>query len=403
MSDVLLLTHRIPWPPNKGDKIRSYHIFRHLAEQYRLHLGTFIDSADDWRHLPELEKRCESICVRPAGYLRTVLRGLQAIATGRSVTMSYYGDRKLSRWVSDLNQRCRVGSVLVFSTGMAPYVAALPQSARTVLDMVDVDSEKWREYTRLNVWPRSWLYDREARLLSEAETAQISNFDYTLLISEDEAELLRKRSGNQSQKIQVMPNGVDSDYFSTRAEYSNPYSNDTTVIVFTGAMDYWANMEGVTWFARSVLPMIRKQVAKAQFFIVGSNPGSDVRALAELPGVVVTGRVPDVRPYLAHAHITVAPLRVARGLQNKVLEAMAMDKPVVATSAAMRGIDYRGPGIGIADTPEQFADLVLRQLTATVVLANRDHVVDHFSWHAALTHLDRVLAGEKDTAEVARV
>ncbi|MDH3588941.1 MAG: TIGR03087 family PEP-CTERM/XrtA system glycosyltransferase [Gammaproteobacteria bacterium] len=400
MTDVLLLTHRIPWPPDKGDKIRSYNILCHLAEKFRLHLGTFVDSAEDWQYVSQLEARCQSVCVRPAGRLRTAIRGLSALRHGAPVTVAYYDDRRLSEWVSDVAKRHSLDAALVFSAGMARHVKALPAATRKVLDMVDVDSEKWHEYARLKGWPRSWIYEREAQLLSKVEVELVSRFDRTLLVSQQEAGLLKKRCPQYSNRVGVMANGVDADYFSPATGHANPYPGDVEAIVFTGAMDYWANIEGVQWFASSVFPLIRQQAPRARFYVVGSRPTREVRGLENTPGVVVTGRVPDVRPFLAHARLAVAPLRVARGLQNKVLEAMAMARPVVATTAAMLGIDYRGPGVRTADTAGEFSQAVLQHLSATEFLANRRFVVEHFSWAAALAQLDQALLGENENSEV---
>lgn len=394
MNDVLLLTHRIPWPPDKGDKIRSYHFFRHLAEKYRLHLGTFIDSADDWRHVPELEKRCASVCVRPTGRFRSVRRGLRALSQGKSVTMVYYDDKVMSRWVADLVSESGLTAAIVYSAGMAGYLDAVPPSMPKVLDMVDVDSEKWLEYAAHKSLPQSWVYRREARLLSRAEIDLVSRFDRTLLVSDDEVRLLRNRCPDLQDRISVVPNGVDSDYFSP-GDFALPFPETTDAIVFTGAMDYWANVEGVSWFAHEVFPQIRAQAGNTSFYIVGSKPSAEVRALADLPGVFVTGRVPDVRPYLAHAKVVVAPLRIARGLQNKVLEGMAMARPVVATTAAMRGIDCKNSGIQIADTPALYSQAVLDRIEGAAAPANRHFVVEHFSWRAAVARLQEAM-GDKE-------
>ncbi len=392
MSDLLLLTHRIPWPPDKGDKIRSYHILRHLASRYRVHLGTFVDSAEDWDYVPAVREHCESLCVRPAGGWRTLVRAAGALAKGTSVTLANYRDRKLQDWVSRAAALPELGGALIFSGGLAPYAAMLPAGCRKVLDMVDVDSRKWEEYAGLRGWPHRLVYRREARRLAAEETRQVARFDSTLLVSADEAQLLRQRCGPAGERVGVMPNGVDQEYFDPAADHDRPFAADERPIVFTGAMDYWANVEGVDWFAREVLPLVRQRDCRAVFYIVGSSPAREVRMLESLPGVRVTGRVEDVRPYLAHCAVAVAPLRVARGLQNKVLEAMSMACPVVTTTAAIRGIDYRGDGVTLADETGAFADAVHTDLVADRVLANRRYVADHFSWPAALRVLDRALA-----------
>ncbi|HEY9145132.1 MAG TPA: TIGR03087 family PEP-CTERM/XrtA system glycosyltransferase, partial [Thiobacillus sp.] len=327
MDGLLFLAHRIPFPPNKGDKIRSFHLLRHLSKHYAIHLGAFVDDPDDWQYQDALKPYCASIKLLPLlNPRRSRLASLSGLLTGEALTLPYYRNRELKRWAADLADSGKVTRGLAFSSAMAQFMPA--GLARRVLDMVDVDSDKWMQYAPTQRWPLSWVYAREGRKLAAWEAQVAQDFDATLLVSCDEAALLQRRVPQACDRIGAFENGVDADYFSPARDYPNPYLPDVLGVVFTGAMDYWPNVDAVSWFAERVFPAVREAMPAAQFTIVGSRPTEAVLALARQPGVVVTGSVPDVRPYLAHAACAVAPLRIARGIQNKVLEAMAMARPV---------------------------------------------------------------------------
>jgi sugar transferase (PEP-CTERM/EpsH1 system associated) len=262
--------------------------------------------------------------------------------------------------------------------------------ARRVLDMVDVDSDKWTQYSPTQRWPLSWVYAREGRKLSEWEARVAQDFDATLLVSNDEAALLQQRVPQAKSRIGAFENGVDADYFSPVRDYPNPYPPDVRGVVFTGAMDYWPNIDAVTWFADRIFPAVREAVPSAQFTIVGSRPTEAVLALARQPGVVVTGSVPDVRPWIAHAACAVAPLRIARGVQNKVLEAMAMARPVVASVQAAEGIRAEaGRDFILAQGEADFAHAVIAQLQSAGTPAGaRDCILKNYDWTRNLRAID---------------
>jgi polysaccharide biosynthesis protein PslH len=262
--------------------------------------------------------------------------------------------------------------------------------ARRVLDMVDVDSDKWTQYAPTQRWPLSWVYAREGRKLAEWEVRVAQEFDATLLVSHAEAALLRQRVPQARHKIGAFENGVDAEYFSPARDYPNPYPTGVRGIVFTGAMDYWPNIDAVSWFAERIFPAVRDAVPHAQFTIVGSRPTEAVLALARQPGVVVTGGVPDVRPYIAHAACAVAPLRIARGVQNKVLEAMAMARPVIASAQAAEGIRaVAGCDFILARGEAEFAHAVVAQLqSGSAATQARDCILAHYDWPRNLAVID---------------
>lgn len=397
MRELLFLSHRIPYPPDKGDKIRSYHLLRALAERYRVHLGAFVDDPADWVHEPALRSLCGELCLRPLNPRLRRLASAVGLLRGEALSMAYYRDRNLSGWVADLAGRRPLAGVFVFSSSMGQYALDLPLApgGQRVIDFCDVDSDKWRQYANSHRPPLSLVYSREADRLAEAERCYLAAFDATLVISQAEAELLGELDDARRCKLHVVPNGVDTDYFDPSLRYDTPFDGTDPTMVFTGAMDYHANVDGVSWFARKILPKVRQAVPAARFVVVGSNPAPEVRALADLPGVAVTGRVPDVRPYLAHAALVVAPLRIARGVQNKVLEALAMARPVVATHNAVQGIpDAAESGMAIESAPGPMAAIVTKRLrNPATSSAGRRFVLERFGWRANLDRVADIVAG----------
>lgn len=338
---LLYLVHRIPYPPNKGDKVRSFNILRQLARSHRVFLGCFVDQPDDLRHVPALREWCELSCVIPIDPRIRRLASLRGLLHGEALSLPYYRSPRLADWVARVVAEHDIGRAVAFSGPMAQYLDQ-PGLARRVLDFCDVDSAKWSQYADGRRWPMSWLYRREGERLFAFERAAAADCDACLFVTEAEAELFRRAAPELSTRAGVMQNGVDADYFSPAHAGESPYPAGGPVLVFSGAMDYHPNIDAVAWFATELLPRIRAQVPGARFWIVGMNPAPAVRALAG-EGVFVTGTVPDVRPWIAHADVVVAPLRIARGIQNKVLEAMAMARPVIVTPEALDGLEYGPP------------------------------------------------------------
>ena len=389
MEDLLLLIHRIPYPPNKGDKIRSYHLLKHLAQSYRVHLATFVDDPDDWQHVPRVEALCASSHFATLTPLLARVRSLGALLCNRSLSLDYYRDASTRAWVEQTVKQHKIGRVLVFSSAMAQYADAYP-AMRRVVDFCDVDSDKWRQYADQKSWPMSMLYRHEAKQLLAYERRVARDYDASLFVSQPEADLFRQLAPESVARIGHFNNGVDTDYFSPQcgAASHNPYAPGTQTVVFTGAMDYWPNVDAVQWFANDVFPQLRARFPALHFYIVGARPAAPVTALGSLPGVTVTGTVPDVRPYILHADVAVAPLRIARGIQNKVLEAMAMASRVVVSPQALEGIDAT-PGVELvlADGAQAFVAAVAHLLEThdnTIGPAARRRVETQYSWPSTL-------------------
>lgn len=397
---LLLLCHRIPYPPNKGDKIRAFHLLRYLSEHYRVYLGAFVDDPEDWQYQQTLANYCQECLLVPLHPHLAKLRSLQGFITGQALTLPYYRNHRLSRWVRAVVELSDITLAVGVSAAVGPYIEQVqPQLERCVLDLVDIDSDKWCQYARHKRWPMSWVYQREGERLLAYERHAAATFAACLFVSSAEARLFRRYASAHADKISYYNNGVDSAFFAPEHPFANPYAAaDSPVIVFTGAMDYWPNVDAVCWFSRQILPQIRQQFGAVRFYIVGGKPTDEVQKLAELEGITVTGRVDDVRPYIAWSAVSVAPMRVARGVQNKVLEAMAMAKPVVVTPMGLEGIEaLDGEQVRVAEDEQHFAQVVTELLQGQqpqLGAAARRLVQNAFSWQQSLPRVGAILAGQ---------
>jgi len=389
MEPLLFLVHRIPFPPNKGDKIRSFHLLRFLARRYEVHLGTFVDDVRDLAHVDRLGEYCASsriVAIRPS---LARIRSLTGLLTGAPLTLAYYRSASLAQWIEEVVRTRRIRRAIVFSSGMAQHVAGLA-GLRVVVDFVDVDSAKWSQYARSRRWPLSLIYQREARRLLAYEREVAANAHASVFVTQAEADLFRSLSPECAGRVHHVQMGVDTDFFSPTNDLASPYIPDEEAIVFTGAMDYWPNVDAASWFVRDILPIIASARPRARFYIVGMRPTAAVVALGRTPGVVVTGLVPDVRPYLKHARVVVAPLRIARGIQSKVLEAMAMARPVVVSAGAAVGLSGM-PGVHFETAVDAFdfarktIALMDPELPNALGVAARARVIAEYDWNTNLT------------------
>ena len=392
---LLFLAHRLPYPPNKGDKIASFNLLRFLADRYRVFLGTLIDDPDDRQYRDEVRRYCEDLCAPEISPTIARIASLRGLLSGEALSLPYLRNRELYAWTTQVLREQHPERIVIFSGPMAQYVSGrVPEGATTLFDMVDVDSEKWRSYAERKPWPMSALYRREADRLLAFERRVARELDSTVFVSEEEADLFRSLAPECAAKITYRIQGVDSDFFDPSCYYPDPFPVGAPALVFTGAMDYWPNVDAVGWFAEAAWPSIRRQVPNARFFIVGMRPTPEVSRLAEQPGITVTGAVPDVRPYLAHAHAAVLPLRIARGIQNKVLEAMAMRLPIIGTAGALTGI---APCAGfepiISESADTLADSASRllQQPRRADSAARECVLQRYNWDANLQRILRLL------------
>jgi sugar transferase (PEP-CTERM/EpsH1 system associated) len=312
------------------------------------------------------------------------------MAGSRPLTVAYFDEPELHHRVRARMTSERFDLALVCSSGMAQYVAPFCNLPK-VIQFTDLDSQKWHLYANDSRFPKSLVYRTEADRLLRYERQIARTFDYSMFCSDRELQDFRRLSPETP--AGCVRNGVDTHYFRPTAEPKDPAG-----LVFTGVMNYRPNVDGVVWFCSEVFPRIRERVPEATFTICGAHPSRSVRALARSPGVRVTGPVADVRPYLARATVAVVPVRIARGLQNKLLEAMAMGLPAVTTTAAHGGLDAAaGRELFVADAATDFASTVVRLLRDSRLRDATGHAArrateTRYGWDKSLARLDEIIA-----------
>ena len=390
---ILFLCHRMPYPPKRGGKIRPFNMIRHLARSHEVTVATLTRSPQERADSEDLRRHCDDLHVGHISELGAWARfGLFGL-TGRPATFGYFYSPTLYRTVQHLLATRGFDAILVHCSSMGPYVEG-HQGSRKVMDFGDADSEKWLEYSETSPWPISWAFRAEGKRVRAAERRLGEQFDAGSVNAPREGDVL---SRYVRCPIIVIPNGVDLEYFQPSRLSGPGYIPGR--IVFTGNMSYRPNVDAVQHFAAEILPRIRQEIPDVQFCIVGMDPSAAVRRLADGDRVVVTGRVDDVRPYLDSAAVAVAPLRVARGLQNKVLEAMAMRVPVVASPAAFAGISaVAGSDLLVAAQPEEFSRAVITLLRdpadrERVAAAGLTCVRTNHNWSQLLERLEDLVAG----------
>ncbi|MBD59813.1 MAG: glycosyl transferase family 1 [Citromicrobium sp.] len=395
MGETLFLAHRVPFPPDRGDKIRSYHVLRALAALGPVHVGTFDDASGLGEEF--LSGLAASHFLVPHRK-SDMLAAAEAMVKGLPVSLAAFAHQGLREWVEQVLHYRPIDAIYVFSGQMAQYVPPhFP--GRTVLDLCDVDSAKFEAYGKTGHGPKAWVHAREGRLLAAAEERFARAADTTLLISENEANLFRTRLSTLNQiDLKVMRNGIDAQFFAPEAVAPQPtLFGPGPNIVFTGQMDYAPNIAAVERMVQHILPGIRETHADAEFHIVGRAPTPAVKALGRREAVTVWGEVADVRPFLAEADIVAAPLTIARGIQNKVLEAMAMARPVLLSPEAATGIDAEdGTHFAVAEGDRMMIGRALsllddRAKAEAMGQAARAFVLAEQSWPAMLAGLADLL------------
>ena len=366
---LLFLCHRVPYPPNKGERIRAFHTLSGLARRHRVHLLALDDGAGaDPGPLAALCERVEVFPLsRSAAYLRAALDAWRP----RPLTLSFFASTAMAQRLRELVRGERFDALVVYSSAMAPYAELAPELP-AVLAMVDLDSAKWAQYARFAPLALRPVYALEARRLRRYEAALAGRFQRIVLATGNETRLYK--SFAPGARAETVLSGVDFDFFQ---RFDLPRAVRPT-LVFTGQMDYFANVDGVVHFARKVFPRLRQRFPEIQLLVVGRSPVPSVRDLGELPGVQVTGAVGDVRPFLARAWVFVAPLRIAQGVQNKVLEAMAAELPVVCSERVLAGLSDGGFRSGRDLMAASSDDEMERAVAALIEDAGaRDRLAEH--------------------------
>ncbi|MGH7815981.1 MAG: TIGR03087 family PEP-CTERM/XrtA system glycosyltransferase, partial [Candidatus Binatia bacterium] len=367
---ILFLAHRTPYPPNKGEKIRAFNLLSHLARSHDVTLLYWVDDPQDLEHTPFLRSLCRGRVI-PIRLNRTLAigRALRSLLQGESFSEGFYRAKPFQKELDNVLHGAPFDAVFVFSSAVASYAEKI--DARTkIVDFVDVDSVKWRQLAEVSRFPLSLLYSLEHRRLAKFEIAVSRWATRSVFVSHAEAKLFKRIGGQGS--IDFLSNGTDLElrrlpleqipYHLAGADRGSQAEGEK--LVFVGTMDYSPNIDAVRYFAHDIFPLIRQKFSRSVFEIIGRRPPKSVRRLSRIDGVRVVGEVDDVRAYLIRADVSVAPMRIARGVQNKVLEAMAVGVPVVATPPAIEGIEVRdGEEVLIGTTPEEFANQVIRVLS----------------------------------------
>lgn len=388
---ILFLCHRFPLPAEGGAKIRALHMIRHLSRgAHEVTVVSLIRSDVELRSVQDLERSGIRCVVERVGTLSQIARMVGRLFGSEPSSFGYFFSRQLARRVNSILRDEQWDLVIAYSSSMGPYVSAF-DAAPKILDFVDMDSQKWLDYAGHKRFPMNLGYLLEGRKLERAERRLARRFDYCTTISANEHETLKSLTSGMT--ADWFPNGVDLEYFSpSTGDY------DPNLIVFVGRMDYFPNQQAMQWFCTRVWPELHAARRQLILRIVGAKPNAAVRALAAYDGVEVTGSVPDVRPYVQGAAVSIAPLQIARGMQNKVLESMAMAIPVVATRRVGAGLGVgAGAPLFLADTPDEFRRLILelvdsRERRMKVAAESRLLVETEFSWPRAMQRFDAIVA-----------
>jgi sugar transferase (PEP-CTERM/EpsH1 system associated) len=400
--NILLLSHRVPFPPNKGEKIRTFYQLKCLSELgHQIHLFSPYEDKADLAHFNTLGKTlCTTVNAAPLKH--KALRLVKGIAKNQSLSIANFYDKNLQQHVDLFLSDNTVDAILCTASSMAEYIfkssvlKTINKKPLLIMDFMDVDSDKWGQYKQNSTFPMSMIYAREQYLLSKYEKRIVEQFDACYLIAQAEVTLFNQQV-IQSDKVQVMGNGLDTiAFYPAKEKKANPYP----IFLFTGVMDYKPNVDAVVWFAEKCWGDIIKQHPRARFIIAGMNPNRDVMKLVDLTGIEVTGFVDDILPYYHQADIFVAPFRLARGVQNKVLQAFSCALPVISTPMGAEGIRCQADrDILIASSPEQFiqqANKLIDQPTLAQSIGESalQIIQQHYSWPSQLLPLVNFLGAE---------
>jgi sugar transferase (PEP-CTERM/EpsH1 system associated) len=400
MMKIMFLAHRIPYPPNRGDKIRSWHLLKHLAKRFEIYLGCFVDEKNDWRYVAELQQLCAEVFAVPLYPKWRKLTSLRSLMSNQPMSQTYYTNRRMSVWVERIIAAHHPQIELAFSGYMASYLTGASPNVLKIIDFVDVISAKSEKYATTASSPLlRGIYKREASKLVETERRLVEDANYSLFVSDAEASIMRSRGGPAIDRIHAVENGVDIAYFDPAIPHECPLADALhgSRLVFIGHMQYWPNIDAMLWFAQSIFPKVLNARSDAKLCIVGAHPPQAITRLDAQPGIVVAGSVPDIRPWLASADVVLAPMRIACGVQNKILEAMAMQKAVVCTSPGLMGIDAKdGQHLVVADDAESTVSAILQLLDDetrrnTLGLAARQKVIDYYGWERRLEAIDDLI------------
>ncbi len=399
---ILYLAQRNPYPPNKGEKIRTYHQIKHLVDQG--HNLTMLCPSESGRELDAIDeiKRDLGIHAHSRALPHKALRMLKGLLAGKPLSVTNFYSHQLQEQLDRELVSGNYDTLVCTSSSMAEYVfrstiyqkQIAKREVKLLLDFMDLDSDKWGQYAHKSRLPMQWLYLREQKLLSHYESRIQREFDACFFISKAEVDLFEHCFGTR-EKIHILGNGIDIEEFTPSPEPKTDLKSP--VLLFTGVMDYKPNVDAVVWLANHVWPRLRSEYPKSQFIIAGMNPNTHIQRLGMLDGIEVTGYIDDILPYYHSSNIFVAPFQIARGVQNKILQAFACGLPVIASTMGAEGIEYQdGSDILLADDADTFirhieALVTNRELRESLVDNALDLVRQKYSWSGHLHVLDETL------------
>ena len=390
---VLFVCHRVPFPPKRGGKIRPFNIIRHLHEQgHEVTVASLARSQAEVDEAEGLARHCSQRLVEVVDDRLAWPRMVAWLPTTRPSSFGYFHSPRLQQRIDAELAKGAPDLIFVHCSSVAPYVARA-QAAIKIIDFGDMDSQKWREYSQHRAFPLSAGFWLEAVKLERTERLLADRFDLATCTTRAEMESLQALGARGA--TAWFPNGVDAEFFKPSGSDYEP-----DLVTFIGRMDYFPNQQAVLRFCADVLPELQRRRPGTRFEIVGADPSPEIRKLGELAGVTVTGSVPDVRPYVTRAALTIAPLEIARGTQNKILESMAMGVPVVCSRQASGGVDaVPEEHLLVHDTPAQLIEQILRildsrELRQRLAVAGRARVLSNHSWPSSMQRLDALIAAQ---------
>jgi len=397
--NILYLPQRVPYPPNKGEKLRTFYQIKHLRQRdHNIFLCSPISNNSEERNLSALEERFGFLSVKQS-LSPKFFRILSGLILGKPLSITNFYSNKLQKKLDDFLKKHPIDTLVCTSSSMAEYVfrsRVIPGRKKNILllmDFMDLDSDKWNQYANASVWPMKWIYRREAILLSKYEQRIQQYFDASFFISQNEVDLLHKQIG-ATQNVHVLGNGIDADSFYPAEKKTN---NTDPAFIFTGVMNYKPNIDAVLWFIENAWDLIRDKYPGSRFIIAGMNPSSTIQHLDRSPGIEVTGFIDDILPYYHQADYFIAPFTIARGVQNKILQAFACGLPVVTSSMGAEGIECKdGKHIIIAETGEEYLQAINKlestpALKAKIIDAALTLIHEQYSWDGKLKALDSFL------------
>jgi sugar transferase (PEP-CTERM/EpsH1 system associated) len=388
---ILFLSHRLPYPPDKGERIRAFHELKYFGERHEVDLMCFADSPEGAEHEDACRLICRSVSVEVLSRTTRLLRAAWAGIRGQSMSNAFFYSPKFARNVREALQQRSYDLIFVYCSSMGRFIPQ-PAPAPIVADFVDADSAKWAQYAQICRPPLSWLYKREARAVAASELSLGSRAVLSLTTTAHDARELCALH-NYRFSAEVMPNGVEVPEISGTSDCS-AILNLKPFVVFVGTMNYRPNADAAVFFAREIFPLIRRIHPRLNYVIVGRDPSRSVQRLARIPGVTVTGRVPDVYGYLRNAEASVAPFRISQGFHNKIAESLAVGTPVVTSERAAAGIGLsEEDGLYTAEAPDQFTemlDYILRNTNIRSRLRDSSAALrTRLSWETRLRRLEQ--------------